>query len=100
MATDPKNSSRYLDTGTGGFSLGNNGDRHTYDVGVEDGIDKTKWNAGGIKVDKTVKDLTPETKKTLASYLSDTTLGKTPSDRKSTRLNSSHVSESRMPSSA
>lgn len=80
MPNDPKSSGNHLDTGTGGFPVGDSEDRYTYDVGVaDDGAARAKWNAGSINVDKTNKDLTPSTKKTLASYLSDTTLGKTPS---------------------
>jgi hypothetical protein len=68
-----------IDTGTGGFPVGS--DRYTYDVGsdVGDQQPKEKWSPGQVSVDNSVKDLSAGTKRTLASYLSDTTMGKTPS---------------------
>jgi hypothetical protein len=71
MATDGK-----LDTGTGGFSI--DGDMHTYDVGVKQDADppaKTKWSSGDISVDGSNPDLSKSTKRTLASYLSKTSMG-------------------------
>lgn len=65
-----------LDTGTGGFPIGH--DRYAYDVGVPDaeGGAQGKFSAGKVKVDNSKKDLSKPTKKTLAEYLSDVTLGK------------------------
>jgi len=70
-----------IDTGTGGFPIGQNDSLNTYDVGSElgDASPKPRWSPGQINVDKEVKDLSRGTKRTLASYLSDTTLGNTPS---------------------
>lgn len=65
-----------LDTGTGGFELDHK--VYTYDVGVPDadGGAQGKFSPGKIKVDNSKKDLSKPTKKTLAEYLSDVTLGK------------------------
>lgn len=76
----PNNPGDPLNTGTGGFPV-NNDDRYTYDVGTTEGDEtpRPKWNSGQINVDQTQKDLSKGTKRTLGSYLSNTTLGKTPS---------------------
>lgn len=70
-----------LDTGTGGFPVGKNNTRVTYDVGTEDDspVDRTQWSPGQVRVDNRKRDISRSTKSTLASYLSDTTLGKTSS---------------------
>ena len=71
MADDGK-----LDTGTGGFSV--DGDLHNYDVGVKQDVPLAKpipWDSGDVKVDQEQKDLSKVTKRTLASYLSKTTMG-------------------------
>jgi len=73
-----------LDTGTGGFTLGNNRTPdtkvYTYDVGIErDVVDDGNWSGLNPGVDKLPRDLSAATKKTLAQYLSDTTLGITDS---------------------
>jgi hypothetical protein len=67
-----------LDTGTGGFPV--EGKRNAYDVGSTVG-DETKidWSPGNVKVDQTDHDLSKGTKRTLASYLSKTSMGLTPS---------------------
>lgn len=73
---DPKK----IDTGTGGFPI--DGNRYTYATGdsTEELMGrKVNWSAGDIRVSQTVEDLSPTVKKTLASYLSETTRGKTPS---------------------
>lgn len=89
MSTPPDNNSRSpgqgLDTGTGGFPVGQNNELHSYGVDVEDGGQRLTWSPGNVKVDKTVSDLSRKTKSTLAAYLSDTTLGKTPSSPVSVR---------------
>ena len=68
-----------LDTGTGGFPV--DGKRTAYDVGstVGDAVTATPWSAGQISVDSSQRDLSRGTKRTLASYLSKTSLGQTPS---------------------
>lgn len=68
-----------INTGTGGFPI--DGELHAYDVGstLGDEKPKKKWDAGDIKVDQASEDLSAGTKRTLASYLSKTTLGLTPS---------------------
>lgn len=83
----PKPPGSGLDTGTGGFSIGPNAVRQTYDIGAEVGDEytKTSWSPGQVNVDKEVKDLSRGTKSTLAAYLSDTTLGKSPSSPVSVR---------------
>lgn len=73
------NSGSGIDTGTGGFPIGENNARQSYDVGAADESTKPTWSGGDVAVDKTVKDLSKGTKITLATYLSDTTLGKTKS---------------------
>jgi hypothetical protein len=89
MSTPPDNNSRTpgqgLDTGTGGFPVGQNNELHSYSVDVEDGGQRLTWSPGNVKVDKSVSDLSRKTKSTLAAYLSDTTLGKTPSSPVSVR---------------
>lgn len=68
---------RTLDTGTGGFPIGDKNDLYTYDVGIEDANgSKGTWSRGDINVDKETRDLSEGTIKTLASYMSDVTLGK------------------------
>lgn len=68
-----------LDTGTGGFP-DTNGNRVTYDVGVDSSTTSTQqWSSGQINVDSSPRDLSVGTKKTLAHYMSKTTLGATPS---------------------
>lgn len=69
-----------LDTGTGGFPVEND-DRYTYDVGSDEGDvqPRPKWSPGQVNVDKVDRDLSKGTKRTLGSYLSKTTLGRTPS---------------------
>ena len=67
-----------LDTGTGGFPV--EGKRNAYDVGSTVGDEaKPDWSPGGVNVDQTQHDLSKGTKRTLASYLSKTSLGQTPS---------------------
>lgn len=70
-----------IDTGTGGFPVGESNSLNTYDVGsdLDNSHSKAVWSPGQINVDNEVKDLSIGTKRTLASYLSDTTLGKSPS---------------------
>jgi len=79
--SSPKPPGSGIDTGTGGFPVGQNGARQTYDVGSEVGDEypKPAWSPGQINVDKQPRDLSKGTKATLASYLSATTLGNTPS---------------------
>lgn len=84
MSTPPDNSSKSsgagIDTGTGGFPVGQNNDLYTYNVGGEEtDYPHQAWNSGQVNVDKEPRDLSRRTKATLGSYLSDTTLGKTPS---------------------
>lgn len=71
--------SKGIDTGTGGFPI--DGGTHTYDVGstVGDEVPVPPYSSGDVSVDKEVKDLSKGTKRTLASYLSKTTNGQTPS---------------------
>ena len=73
-----------IDTGTGGFPI--DGEVHTYDVGSDygDKRPKDKWSPGDVDVDKTKKDLSAGTKLTLASYLSRTTRGLTPTSLSTT----------------
>jgi len=78
-----------IDTGTGGIRIPDDKgiDKvYTYDVGVDrqgeaqQGVvpaDYGNWNSGDINVDKVNRDLAAGTKRTLAQYLSNTTLGKT-----------------------
>lgn len=67
-----------IDTGTGGFSI--DGLANTYDIGDgQAGVPRPQWSSGQIKIDTTKRDISSDTKKTLASYLSKTTLGQTPS---------------------
>lgn len=67
-----------LDTGTGGINI--DGKVYSYDVGVEDdAVQPDTWDGGDINVDNASRDLSTGTKKTLAQYLSNTTLGKTDS---------------------
>ena len=54
----------------------------------------------GAEVDKIRKDIERVTKKRVDVKVEDMNSAASSSDRKSTRLNSSHMSESRMPSSA
>lgn len=70
-----------LDTGTGGFPVGQNDVRYTFDSGSDVGDESPKviWSPGQINVDKQERDISRGTKSTLAAYLSDTTLGRTPS---------------------
>lgn len=71
-----------IDTGTGGFKPeGVSDKRHTFNVGDEltAASADVDWSPGEIKVDNAVRDLSTNTKVTLATYLSRTTLGKTPS---------------------
>lgn len=73
---DPKK----IDTGTGGFPI--DGTQYSYDVGEENEAywnQGRQWSSGDVTVDQTSKDISTVVKKTLASYLSNTTLGKTPS---------------------
>lgn len=74
-----------LDTGTGGFPI--DGKRHAYDVGSEAGdeLPVTEWSSGQVNVDKAPQDVSNGTKRTLASYLSKTTLGGTNSSPTSVR---------------
>jgi len=64
-----------LDTGTGGFPA-SDGKAHTYDIGVDE-PSQVDWSPGQVKVSKSMVDLSPGTRQTLASYLSSTTLGST-----------------------
>lgn len=67
-----------IDTGTGGFSI--DGAAYTYSTADSSAVNPTPpitWSSGDIKVNKDKKDLTKETKITLSSYLSKTTLGET-----------------------
>ncbi len=67
-----------IDTGTGGFSI--EGKRVTYDVGSDVGnSNPQQWSSGQINVDDAPQDISTGTKRTLASYLSKTTMGQTPS---------------------
>jgi len=73
-----------LDTGTGGFTLGSvdkpDAKVYTYDIGiVRDEVNDGNWSGLSPGIDKSVRDLSKGIKKTLAQYLSDTTLGKTDS---------------------
>jgi len=71
-----------LDTGTGGFSVTvkNSTNRYTFDTGSTVGDEPPiPWSPGDINVDHENKDISNGTKRTLASYLSKTTLGQTPS---------------------
>jgi hypothetical protein len=71
-----------LDTGTGGFSVTvkNSTNRYTFDTGSTVGDEPPiPWSPGDINVDHENKDVSKGTKRTLASYLSKTTLGQTPS---------------------
>lgn len=73
---DPKK----IDTGTGGFPI--DGKRYSYDTGTENEAlwnSGVPWSPGDVKVDDTPKDISPVIKRTLASYLSNTTRGGTPS---------------------
>lgn len=65
-----------IDTGNAGFDI--DGQTYTYDVGVPDaqGGAQGPTDHGNVKVDHSKKDLSKPTKKTLAQYLSDTTMGK------------------------
>lgn len=67
-----------IDTGTGGFPI--EGKRVTYDVGSDVG-DSTpqQWSSGQINVNDAPQDISTGTKRTLASYLSKTTMGQSPS---------------------
>lgn len=72
--------SNKIDTGTGGFPI--EGDAYSYDTGTENDQywqKPSKWNSGDINIDQVQKDLAAPIKRTLATYLSNTTLGKTPS---------------------
>lgn len=67
-----------IDTGTGGFPI--DGKAQTYDVGVDStSPSAATYSPGQVKVDASPKDISQGTKKTLADYLSKTTMGKTPS---------------------
>ena len=67
-----------IDTGTGGFPI--EGKRVTYDVGSDVGnSNPQQWSSGQINVDDAPQDISTGTKRTLASYLSKTTMGQTPS---------------------
>lgn len=70
-----------IDTGTGGFPIGEGQTRLSYDVGTEDSEDipRIPWSPGDVSVDNRKKDVSRSTRSTLAAYMSDTTLGKTPS---------------------
>lgn len=70
-----------IDTGTGGFPIGEGQTRLSYDVGTEDSEDipRVPWSPGDVRVDNRKKDVSRSTRSTLAAYMSDTTLGKTPS---------------------
>lgn len=76
---DSSNPGQSLDTGTGGFPV--DGKRQSYDVGSDVGNEGTKvpWSGGRVNVDSQQRDVSRGTKSTLAAYLSNTTLGKTPS---------------------
>lgn len=65
-----------LNTGTAGFDI--DGKVYTFDPGVDDSQGGAQGNVdhGNVKVDDRTKDLSRPTKKTLADYLSDVTLGK------------------------
>lgn len=69
-----------VDTGTGGFPT-EDGVRHTYDLGHEGDpeVPTVPWSSGDINVDNSKRDISSKTKATLGSYLSKTTLGRTPS---------------------
>lgn len=69
-----------LDTGTGGFPTPD-GKRHTYDVGPPGAAapQEIPWSGGEVNVDDSKRDISTGTKATLASYMSQTTLGYTPS---------------------
>lgn len=72
--------SKKIDTGTGGFPI--EGNLYSYDTGTENDQKwnrPDKWNSGDVNVDQTQKDLAQPIKRTLAAYLSKTTMGKTPS---------------------
>ena len=64
-----------IDTGTGGFTVDGDNFAHTYDVGDVDspGTSQLPWSPGDINVDKTKKDLSNNTKATLADYLGRST---------------------------
>jgi len=68
-----------LDTGTGGFPIDDK--LYSYDVGVDDDGTgpRPSWSSGQVKVNNANKDLSKGTMKTMASYLSRTTLGSTES---------------------
>jgi hypothetical protein len=71
-----------LDTGTGGFSVtvNNSTNRYTFDTGSTVGDEPpVPWSPGDINVNHENKDVSQGTKRTLASYLSKTTMGQTPS---------------------
>jgi hypothetical protein len=81
MPNNPSTPGQGIDTGTGGFPVGDNDERLTYDVGSDVGDDSNRpaWSPGDVKVDNTPRDLSKGTRITLSSYLSRTTLGQTPS---------------------
>ena len=81
MPNNPSTPGQGIDTGTGGFPVGDNSERLTYDIGSDVGDDTRRptWSPGDVKVDNTPRDLSRGTRVTLSSYLSKTTLGQTPS---------------------
>lgn len=81
MPNNPSTPGQGIDTGTGGFPVGDNNERLTYDTGSDVGDDSSRptWSPGDVKVDNTPRDLSRGTRVTLSSYLSKTTLGQTPS---------------------
>lgn len=73
-----------IDTGSGGFSI--DGKRFSYDIGSDAGDGSPQqWSPGQVNVDKAPSDLSKGTKRTLASYLSRTTMGQTPSSPSSVK---------------
>jgi len=72
-----------LDTGTGGFPIETDvpgaPKAYTMDTGSSANSAAPAWNSGNINVSDTPRDVSPTTKRTLASYLSRTTLGMSPS---------------------
>lgn len=72
-----------LDTGTGGFPIDTSTPgapkAYTLDTGSDANSNAPTWSPGSINVSDTPVDVSPTTKRTLASYLSRTTLGMSPS---------------------
>jgi len=66
-----------IDTGTGGFPVDVDGATvaYTYDTGTNANANAPKWSPGKISVDNSNRDISGDSKRTLAGYLSKTTLG-------------------------